>query len=283
MDKHMRDISSLKYYEVTQKNPIIMKLEKSKKKRLYHYTNKIGAKGILESNSLWVTHSNFLDDTTEIKYISIVLDRVIKYLNQNKELYDRGIAGQVYIYEAIIKTLEALRETYKEGAPINGGNLFLLSLTENKNNKYLFQNYCRQGGAVFEFRNNIHDIFKENKYIFTTLSAKVVYDCAEQMTLILEDINDFYLELLHNLITEKTVDYMEMIETVKSIITIKIINYSFFFKHIKFCKEEEYRIVFLVAEEYNNGFVKYRTKSGRKIPYIEVDFKKKSLLRTRFI
>lgn len=82
-----------------------MKLEKSKRKKLYHYTNGIGANGILKSNSLWVTHSNFLDDTTEIKYISVVLEGVMLYLNQNKELYDMGITGQWYIYEAIIKTL----------------------------------------------------------------------------------------------------------------------------------------------------------------------------------
>ncbi|MBY7063987.1 DUF2971 domain-containing protein [Clostridium sporogenes] len=283
MDKQMRDITTLKYYEVTKKNPVIMKLETSKRKKLYHYTNEIGAKGILKSNSLWVTHSNFLDDTTEIKYISIVLDGVIMYLNQNKELYDMGITGQVYIYEAIIKTLEALRETYKEGAPIDGGNLFLLSLTENKNNKYLFENYCRQGGAVLEFRNNIHDMFKENKYIFPICSAKVVYDCAKQMTVILEDINEFYSELLNTLINKKAVDYMEMIETVKSIITIKIINYSFFFKHIRFSKEEEYRVVFLVEEDYNYGVVKHRTKSAREIPYIEANFKKKSLIKARFI
>ena len=74
-----------------------------------------------------------------------------------------------------------------------------------------------------------------------------------------------------------------MIETVKSIITIKIINYSFFFKDIKFYKEEEYRIVFLVSEDYNDKFVKYRTKSAKEIPYIEVTFKKKSLIKTRFI
>ena len=30
----MRDIMNLKYYEVTKKNPVIMKLEKSKRKKL---------------------------------------------------------------------------------------------------------------------------------------------------------------------------------------------------------------------------------------------------------
>ena len=234
MGEKMRDIMNLKYYEVTKKNPVIMKLEKIKRKKLYHYTNGIGANGILKSNSLWVTHSNFLDDTTEIKYISVVLEGVILYLNQNKELYDMGITGQWYIYEAIIKTLEALKETYKDGAPIVGEDIFLLSLTENKNNKYLLENYCRQDGAVLEFRNNIDEMFKANKYILPIFSAKVEYAYEKQMTLLLEDINEFYSELLNNLINEKTVDYMEIIETVKSIITIKIMNYSFFFKHFKF-------------------------------------------------
>lgn len=277
MDEKIRDIRTLKYYEVIQKNPVIMKLEKSKRKKLYHYTNGIGANGILKSNTLWVTHSNFLDDTTEIKYISVVLDGVIMYLNQNKELYNMRITGQWYIYEAIIKTLEALKETYKDGAPIIGGEIFLLSLTENKNNEYLLKNYCGQDGYVLEFRNNIHDIFKGNKHIFPIFSAKVEYDYGKQMKLLLEDINKFYSELLNNLINEKTVDYIEIIETIKSIITIKIINYSFFFKHFKFSKEEEYRVVFLVSEDYNDVFIKYRIKSDREIPYIEVNFKKKSL------
>lgn len=283
MNEEIRDIDSLKYYEVTRNNPVIMKLETSKRKKLYHYTTKSGAKSILESNSLWVTQSDFLDDTTEIKYISHVLEGVIIYFNQNKEFYDKGIDGQFYIYEAIIKTLEALREIYKEGPPIRGANLFLLSLTENKNNKYLFKNYCGNDGALLEFRNNINDMFKENKNVIPKFSAKVEYDYAKQMSIIIKDINEFYSELLNNLIIEKTINYMGMVETIRSIIYIKIINYSFFFKHISFSKEEEYRVVFLVCDDYDNGFVNYRKKSDREIPYIEVNFKKKSLIKTKFI
>lgn len=283
MYEELKDLDSIKYYEVSQRNRVEMKLEKSKRKKLYHYTNKVAAKSILKSNSLWVTHSNFLDDITEIKYISNVLDGVIIYLNENKKLYDVGVDGQFYVYEAILKTLESLREIYKNGAPIKGGNLFLLSLTENKNNKYLFKNYCGKDGAVLEFRNNFNDMFKENKFAFPIFSAKVEYDYAKQMELILKDINEFYWELLNNLVGEKVVNYMEMVETIKSIIYIKIINYSFFFKHFNFSEEEEYRVVFLVGEEYNNKFVKYKIESNSKIPYIEVKFKKKSLVKTRFI
>ncbi len=42
-------------------------------------------------------------------------------------------------------------------------------------------------------------------------------------------------------------------------------------------------MVFLVEEDLNNKFVKYRMKSDRKIPYIEVNFNKKTLTKIRFI
>ena len=63
MDVKAIEVTNLKYYEVTQNNPIIIKLKTCIRKTLYHYTTKIGAKGILENNILWVTHSNFLDET----------------------------------------------------------------------------------------------------------------------------------------------------------------------------------------------------------------------------
>lgn len=282
MDNEMRAIDSLKYYEVTQNNPLIIKLKTSKRQKLYHYTNKIGANGILESNTLWITHSSFLDDTREIKYISFVLDGVITYLKESKELYNIGFEGQFYIYEAIIKTLEAQREIYKQGAPIKGGNLFLLSLSEHKNNKYLIDNYCGQDGAILEF-NNIADMFKENEYAVTTYKAQVVYDLGKQITILLKDINEFYLELLNNLAVEKSVDYMEVVETIKSVLYLKVLNYSFFFKHMKYSKEKEYRVVFLLDEDLNSEFLKERIKSGRKNPYIEIKFSKSSLTNVRYI
>nr|WP_315021716.1 DUF2971 domain-containing protein [uncultured Aminipila sp.] len=280
MDNHPKDICKLKYYDVSKNNQIFIKLNMSTKKQLYHYTTKSGIEGILGNNSLWVTHRSFLDDTTEIHYIYSVLEGVIIYLNQNRELYDMGIEGQFYIYEAIIKTLDAMKKIYINGVPIEGGEIFLLSLTERSNNKYLLENYSGKDGAIIEFQNNIDKIFLKNKDILSILTAKVEYDFASQMTIIIEDINEFYSELLNNLLREKTVDYVELVETIKQILYIKILNYSFFFKHHNFSKEEEYRMVFLVDNNYVNNFVKYRTKSGKKIPYIDIKLNEKSIVKT---
>jgi hypothetical protein len=281
MENELRDITNLKYYSVYPDNPIIMKLETSISKNLYHYTTRLAAKGILDSDTLWVTHSSYLDDTTEIKYISIVIKGVIEYLKESKEAYNIGINGQFYVYEAIIKTLEALKEIYTSGAPISGGNLFLLSLTENKNNEYLIDNYCGSDGAVIELSND-NAIFKGDNRIFSIFSARVEYDLAKQMTLLIEDINDFYYEFLNNMLYEKIVDYMDIVETVKSVIYLKVINYSFFFKHEKFIKEEEYRKIFLVGDDFSS-LIKERIISGRRKPYIEVKFNKIGITNVSFL
>ena len=279
-EDEMLDLTNIKYYEISRTNPIIMKLYVSKRKRLYHYTNKEGANGILKSNKLWITHSNFLEDKKEIKYISVVLDGVLMYLKENKECYDVGVKGQFIIYEAIVNTLEALKETYKREVPIVDGGVFLFSLTENKNNKYLYENYCGADGTVLEFRNDIYDMFKGNKKVFINFCAKVEYNLGKQMTIIIEDINNLYSEVLNNLIKEKKAEYSEIIKTVKGVLFTKILNYSFFFKDYKFFKEEEYRVVFLVENDCNSELVKYRKKGDRDIPYIEVNFKKKSLIKS---
>lgn len=269
MYNEIKDITKLKYYEVSPNNPLMVKLEKNKNEKLYHFTDKAGADGILQSKSLWITHSNFLNDTSEIRYISRVLRGVIIYLTENMNLYDLDGNGQFEVFEAIIKTLEALEKIYKNGAPLSDGNLFLLSLTNNKKNEYLMENYSKKDGAVFEFESHM---FENNNNIFSIFSAKVEYDLGRQMTLIIEDINEFYSELLNNLASEKRVDYIEMTETVKSVLYTKIINYSFFFKHFYFSREEEYRMVFLVIADFSH-LIKYREKSSKKIPYIEVNFK----------
>ncbi|MBZ9634625.1 DUF2971 domain-containing protein [Clostridium sp. FP1] len=286
MDKNIRDITKLRYYEVSQKNPIEMKLGKTTRKKLYHYTTSAGAKGILESNTLFATQSNYLDDVTEIRYISTVLKGVVMYLKQNEKLYDKGVAGYSIIYEAIIETFEGLSEIYKYGAPISGSSLYLLSLTENKNNKYLYENYCRKdghNGAVLEFRNNVDDMFKHNKHVMCIGSARVEYHLKRQMTSILKDINEFYAEILTTLVNEETiVDYVAAIETVRRVIEMKVMNYSFFFKHVNYAKEEEYRAVFLI-DDPDNIFVKHRTILGIKKPYIELNFKPESLIKTKYI
>lgn len=280
------DRFNFEYYEVTDKNPIYIKLDMINNKRLYHYTALEAGKNILKNSCFWVTRSDYLYDKSEIIYICKILDGVIAYLKENKALYDLKVEGQFEILNMIIKTIEGTKRTYIEnGHTIKNGHIYLLSLTSNKYNNYLMNNYAGSDGITIEVKNNFEKLRRINNFdsnIITMCCAKVEYDYAKQLKLILEDINDFYVELIGNILNKnKPVDQREILEVIKAIINIKILNYSLFFKHYKFAKEEEYRIAFIGDDKYWDSIVKYRDRDGEKIPYIEVKFPTKSLRKIK--
>jgi len=270
------DDFDFKYYDVTEKNPTYIKLSPSSKRKFYHYTNEVGKNGILKNNRLWVTNGYNLKDKSEIKYISKVIDGVIKLLVSNKKDKNDDIAN--YIFNDILNTLRALRRTYRIGAPISDGDIFILSLTENKNSDYLTKNYCGQSGAIFKFKNDIESIFIKDPNIHQYFSATVIYDFYKQRQIILKDLNEFYRELNYTLHMENSVDYSELTKTIVKIIYMKILNYSFFFKDAEYKDEEEYRVIFLTNDKTNANVIKFRT--DKNIPYIEVGFNKDDIFVT---
>lgn len=295
MRKDLKALEDLKYYEVTENNPLFIKLEPFKRKMLYHYTTKRNAKSILSNNCFWITRSDYLDDKKEIKYIYEILGGVIDYLKENRELYDIGVEGQYNIFEAIIKTLEALKEIYKVSTPIMDAHIYLLSLTDNKRNKFLLENYAGEHGVVFEFVNETNikymsdnkTIFKDDifdKYRIPIFYGKVVYDCKKQLTILIEDINEFYREIITNSIAiDGAINFNEeIVETIKTVIYLKIIHYALFFKREKFAKEEECRIAFIVGDKCSNEIIKHRKRGNEIIPYIECEFRKESLSKISY-
>lgn len=132
MKRNLKDIRDLYYYEVTRKNPIIIKLDKSKKERLFHYTSEFAAENIYNNGCMWITQWNYLDDKDELKYISKVLKGSIKYLIDNKTKYIRNILEEE-IFSEFISVIKSIAIMYEEGdIPIKDGTFFLLSLTEKK-------------------------------------------------------------------------------------------------------------------------------------------------------
>ena len=45
---------------------------------IYHYTSPEGILGIIESNSLWATDINYLNDSSELRYIYGLVERIVK-------------------------------------------------------------------------------------------------------------------------------------------------------------------------------------------------------------
>ena len=57
-------------------------------KTIYHYTTRAGLQGILQSNTLWASHSQFLNDPAELNYahglVTTELQRRIANCNGNQ-------------------------------------------------------------------------------------------------------------------------------------------------------------------------------------------------------
>ena len=53
---------------------------------LFHYTNAVGMKGIINNRSFWSTDAYFLNDNIELKYgIKIILEKLKFYLNKEND------------------------------------------------------------------------------------------------------------------------------------------------------------------------------------------------------
>lgn len=244
----MEDVRDLYYYEVTRENPIIIKLDISKKQRLFHYTGEIAANNIYDNGCMWVTQWNYLDDNEELKYISKILRGAINYLIKKQDEYVKNNLEKE-IFLNIIFVIKSIINMYEEGnIPVSDATFFLLSSTEKKNNKYLIENYSKGNGKIIEInKKGLSDLYIKEKKDCLIIEGKVIYNIKEQLKIIIEDINDIYNEINNTIIlNDYKVNRVELRETIKSILYLKAINYSIFFKRNKFNEEEEYRIAILV-------------------------------------
>ena len=227
----------------------------------YHYTTIKALRGIVESNTLWVSNAMFLNDKSEVRYAREIVEETIKE-NQNIE-------------NEVIKVIENFMQQIID----NSEQIFVLSTSNNKDSQLLWSDYSRSDGYCLGFdfsevwdslyiksnkdaeNEEIKNLnFKQNMRI-----DRVIYDKQEQMEFIkrpLLKINKFYKNN-----PEKDLK--------------KFMHYFFhvlmMFKNPRFKQEEEFRIVFYIPD--SKKYVNYYVANGILIPYIEVHFNKKIPLK----
>lgn len=65
---------------------------------VWHYTDVQGFKGIVESEGLWATNADFLNDPTELKYgVELLIERLSERLAEEKQVEEQ--ANLKYILE----------------------------------------------------------------------------------------------------------------------------------------------------------------------------------------
>ncbi|WP_169056821.1 DUF2971 domain-containing protein [Bacillus pumilus] len=160
--------------------------DKPTPENIFHYTNIYGLKGILENNMFWVSHIDFLNDMTEIKYTlrlckEIMLSLCEEELNQSETDF---VMGE---YDNLI-------EDYFTK---NKMNYYSLSFSTNSDSNLLWSNYSQNDGYCIKF-----DIEKlvENYKISESqiLYSHVNYDITKQKA------------ILKNLALKNIFDYLKI-------------------------------------------------------------------------
>lgn len=231
------------------------------KEYVYHYTTAEGLKGIID-NGFWVTERNFLNDKMEFK---IAEDLCFEYWD--KTIRDKSLLRR--IKDGFSKYFRQLNSLFDENLAYDG--IYVLSLSEKKDNNLLWSNYTENEGFCIAFDAKAFCNNPDSKPLIT---GKVIYDKDKQQDLIKKGLEEFILhEAYHMTEWDKMLKFDDK-EFEKFCFDGSLICnlYNMFFKSECFRGEEEYRVVFLSAEDSDNlklGKPSYRIRNGVIVPYYE--------------
>lgn len=227
--------------------------EEKNKGTLYHYTNVYGMEGILSNREFWASHSDFLNDKTEIKYSLDICKTLMKDKLKDNKLKDG-------IYNKFDTVLEIMNEQL----------VYILSFSTNGDSNLLWSNYSNNDGynIAFSYPTIIKNMKLKNYDKYNVYPSRVIYEKEQHMKAISEVIDDFIESAENEIRGVKTND--EYIKELTQII-MALQLFSIFFKDSCFSQEEEYRIAFVptgnAKSEYN-----CRISNGTFIPFIKIGF-----------
>lgn len=246
-------------------NWLISNYEKINK--LCHYTSAEALRSILENNSLWMTHINYMNDSEEIFYAIELIESCLENIT-NK-----------YVVERISDFIEKLKhEKIIKDA-------FLLSLSCDNDSTSLWNNYSKNGGYNISFNSSFWDEIKlshlcfggveltksnpENdskSYTYSYMFKKVIYDDYEQIKRI-------------NIIIKAMVDLVDKdekdLKTKLFLLEEYLFNEIYFYKRPGHNSESEYRfMIYFLNKETSKSFIKHRILNGSFVPYIELKLNK---------
>lgn len=233
--------------------------------KIYHYTNLDSLKKMLESNSLWATNCEYLNDLLELETFEKELDQILNTDNESMILYIKNILNE----------LSKLRKL-----------TYIISFTNNNDSIAMWRNYGNNG-IVIEFdtkaivntvkKNNINVIRRDNKNI--KISTKNMYGYAIYDNLLIRDLLNFHFKIAKNEYKAASDEKKEIVSFQHQLETTMAIYSVYLFKKDKnFEFEDEYRIVITINEENVGKIEKFKIKNNMFIPYIDVKFIKNKIL-----
>jgi hypothetical protein len=132
---------------------------------LYHYTESAGFYGILSNKTMWATHIQFLNDSSEFHHaLKMILNRINQAIDENSDGH-------------IVKMLLAIKKLVGNIVP----NTFIISFSENRDVLSQWRGYCPNGGYNIAFSPKAWDrLLEKNSYSI----VKCQYEEDDQLILV---------------------------------------------------------------------------------------------------
>jgi hypothetical protein len=259
---------------------------------IFHYTDAVGLKGILLSETLFATDYRFLNDTSEV---GIIRDLVLPVLEAEiaeitpklvkksllKGFYEfHGMSGHRLQAEGFFRTLLRL---INDISP-----LFVLSFCKHDVGSKEFEHgllsqwrgYGEAGGFAVEFDEaGMDELLKVEieKFAYVGFKADdVLYDKYERL-FVPDDFKGLAGEMIRRIFEPRDVSEVTGRKDIDAFMP-KFMSVAPFMKHWGFREEREYRVLFScirsdkipATETRPSKEIKFRIKNGQIVSYIEV-------------
>lgn len=251
--------------------------------KIFHYTSPNGFESILFGDSdnitFWASRYDCLNDASEGTIAQMIYKEVCEEMRHNNEITD-------VMYNVIANVVPARTVLFMysvdDGVKVTREECdrFVCSFSKNKDALAMWNYYSKGnkyegyniGVFALSVRDSLAKLFDKKKV--TVHICPVIYNKVEQKNIIkklLLKLQDLYTKEQEN--------------SIRYVISNKLLEWSLTFKSEYFQHEEEVRIIVDVAKKTKNGImqkrpldIKYRNAHGYIIPYIELKITKDSLI-----
>lgn len=221
---------------------------------LYHYTSAEGLFGILNTKQLWVTHSAFLNDPTELRNFqnSFYALSEGRSMNENKALQ----------LMHVVLTEESRHNDY-----------YICSFSSNPDCLPLWTNYGKTGGYAIKFKTSkLKNIFERSIEKLLGGSSggvqllKVIYNDDEKKKILVRGTNNVFKYWSESQDHIKGKDSFYIVEDILGCCKVS-------FKEQGFSPENEIRAIIKTPAEVLKQITEFRSFNGCIIPFLKIDLK----------
>lgn len=251
----------------------------------YHYSALESLMGMIETNKLWMSKGTFLNDSNELLYIISILEAIEEKIETKViELFGNNEAAR-QISDLFTREFRRTLTRFQNELSFDDYEVYILSLTKNKDSLALWYNYAEGDGYNIGFSSEemlrrIKDFSGQIDNQFNFIHGQVIYEKEKQEDIIIS----FFMDTIEQIFQRYADINLDTLQKELSIHLFSVINTcSIFFKNEIFKSEEEYRIAFSKrvnsSKETRETEVFFRSQNGIVIPFIMVDFYTKLPIR----